>query len=113
MPPWGAGNPGIKYSLPGRESNGMIQHLPFQTDECKLQLCYSPPQIEGAKRAGNLNTYQARAWAAARNMERIDLLETGYHGDLKFCPPRGLEVDFKTQRDRVTVSGFLSDRGLC
>ena len=62
----GAGNPGIKYSLPGRKSNGMIQHLPSQTDECKLQLCYSPPQIEGAKHAGNLNTYQARVWAAAR-----------------------------------------------
>ncbi len=98
----GAGNPIIRKgrTVPDdpkgeREPNPMIQYLPTYTDERILQLCYSPTQIEGAKRTGNLHKYQARAWAAARKMERIGLLEMAYYGDLKLCPPRGWGVNFK------------------
>ena len=86
-----------------REPNPMIRYLPSYTDERILQLCYSPTQIEGAKRTGNLHKYQARAWAAARKMERIGLLEMGYYGDLKLCPPRGWGVNFKMPEEVKTL----------
>ncbi|MXX23853.1 MAG: hypothetical protein F4Z82_00195 [Caldilineaceae bacterium SB0668_bin_21] len=106
----GAGNPIIRKgrTVPDdpngeREPNPMIRYLPSYTDERILQLCYSPTQIEGAKRTGNLHKYQERAWAAARKMERIGLLEMGYYGDLKLCPPRGWGANFKMPEEVKTL----------
>ena len=98
-----AGNPIIRKgrTVPGdpngeREPNPMIKYLPTYTDERILRLCYSPAQIDGAKRTRHLHTYQARAWAAVNEMEKVGLMEMGYHGvGLKLCPPLGWGVNFQ------------------